>query len=562
MTRLPLPKLFTLLPHYRANDLWADLTAGVTVGALALPLSMAFAIASGTPPLNGVWTAVIAGVSYGLLGGSRVLVAGPASAFIPLLFAIVSQFGPSALLAATWFAGLILLLLGLFRLGNLVRLIPNSVITGFINGIAVIIILTQVKDFLGLALAVPPSGLVGKLRALYDALPTLQPASAALGFGSLALLLGWTRLERRIPKLKRLPAPLVTLVAGTAIVWWGELPVATIGSRFGAITSSLPAFTLPVVDWTQFTQLLPAALAIAVLGATESLVTARFADEKIDDLHNPNQELFAQGVANLLTPMVGGLPATGAMGPTATNIRCGAQTPISGLVHALTVLFLIVLFAPAATHVPLPTLATIVMVTAYNMGSWRRMHWRLLRRYPPNYRSTLLITFLLTVLFEVTIAVEVGLLLTSFSFIHRMTRLSAIHPIDLTHHRAAQALRDSTADGSVEAYRFSGPLFFGVVPKFDALLRRKTWPQWVLLDLHQMIAIDDAGIELLERLDRQIKRHGGSLRLVGLQAQPKRALARSGFLAELGAHAEYPTLSEALYALRNEQEAKTAAPIQ
>ncbi|WP_438438104.1 SulP family inorganic anion transporter [Hydrogenophilus thermoluteolus] len=199
--------------------MWADLTAGVTVGALALPLSMAFAIASGTPPLNGVWTAVIAGVSYGLLGGSRVLVAGPASAFIPLLFAIVSQFGPSALLAATWFAGLILLLLGLFRLGNLVRLIPNSVITGFINGIAVIIILTQVKDFLGLALAVPPSGLVGKLRAVYDALPTLQPASAALGFGSLALLLGWTRLERRIPKLRRLPAPLVTLVAGTAIVW-------------------------------------------------------------------------------------------------------------------------------------------------------------------------------------------------------------------------------------------------------------------------------------------------------------------------------------------------------
>ncbi|MDR1462495.1 MAG: sodium-independent anion transporter, partial [Azoarcus sp.] len=463
------PKLLDTLPGYSRGAFVQDLSAGITVGVLALPLAMAFAIASNMTPEAGIWTAIVAGLLVSLLGGSKVQIGGPTGAFIPIIYGIVANLGVADLLIATMMSGVMLFALGAFKLGNMIRFIPRAVVTGFTSGIAVVIFLSQIKDFLGLPTESLPGEFFAKIKAIYAALPDLHWPTLAVSIASLAVLITWNRQAMRVRWMRRLPGPLAVLIIFTTVNALFGLPTDTIGSRFeGGIPQKLPDFGLPALTLETLRELITPALAIAILGAIESLLSARVADSQIDDRHDPNQELMAQGIANVVAPLFGGFAATGAIARTATNIKSGGTTPVAGIIHSIVLLAIVLVLAPLASNIPLATLSAIVVVVALNMGNWHALSPRELARYSNNYRGILLGTFLVTIVFGLTLAIELGMVLASLFFIYRIAALTRIEPVALPEEESG-----ADANGGVPrilAWKLYGSLFFGAANKLETQL--------------------------------------------------------------------------------------------
>ncbi|MEW6466588.1 MAG: sulfate permease [Pseudomonadota bacterium] len=541
------PALVDSLRGYSRERFTRDLAAGLTVGVVALPLAMAFAIASGLKPEAGLFTAIIAGFLISALGGSPVQVGGPAGAFIVIVYGIIERYGLGNLIIATALSGVLLFLMGVLRLGTLVRFIPIAVVIGFTNGIAVLIALSQVKDLLGLRVQKMPADFFGMLQALHDALPSFNPTALAVAAASLAIIVVWQFFMPKLGsgiqfagKLTPIPGSIVALVAATAATSVFGLDVETIGSRFGGIPSGLPAFAWPDFSWASAKHLLMPTLTLAMLGAIESLLCARVADGMTDTRHDPNQELMAQGVANFVTPFFGGMPATGTIARTVTNIKSGASSPVAGMVHALTLLAVLLVAAPLASKIPLATLAAILLFVAWNMGEWREfVH---LRKYRMPYRVTLLLVFLLTVVFDLTVAVEVGLIAACLTFIYRISSLSRSEPVTP---EAFPALEGRQAE--VQAWRLYGALFFGAVELLSRL-ERNLPARTLVLDLKNLIYMDSSGEDALEGLVRTAHKRGVRLILCGLAHQPLEMAQRSGLQQRVGAENLFPTLAEGVRA--------------
>ncbi|OAK66824.1 sodium-independent anion transporter [Variovorax paradoxus] len=537
------PRLMDALADYNRARFFKDLGAGATVGIVALPLAMAFAIASGLKPEAGIWTAIIAGFLISLLGGSAVQIGGPAGAFIVIVYGIVERYGVANLLISTACAGVLLFMAGLFGLGRLVRFVPLSIVVGFTNGIAVLILLSQLKDLLGLTVAKMPADVFSQLHAMALQIGTFNPYAFALGVACVAGLLLWPRLLRAESKIgaavlrvggrvartravqvgARLPGPIVALVTLTLVSWGFELPVETIGTRFGGIPEGVPAFALPDFSWETVKQLVTPTLTIALLGAIESLLCARVSDQiSGQPRHDPNQELMAQGIANVVTPFFGGMPATGTIARTVTNIRSGGTSPIAGMVHALTLLLVVLLAAPLARHVPLAVLAGILVFVGLNMGEWREFTPTQLRHFSRHYRLLMLGTFFLTVVFDLTVAVQVGIVLACALFIRRMSGLFSVELV--------------TLQPPVLTYRIYGALFFGAAAKLDEAVNaaeRAPRGMTVVLDATHLIYLDATGVDALRQLHRAVLARGGLLRIESLQPQPREVIERSGFAEEL-----------------------------
>jgi SulP family sulfate permease len=499
------PRLIDALRDYNRQRFMRDMGAGLTVGVVALPLAMAFAIASGLKPEAGLFTAIIAGILISVLGGSRVQIGGPAGAFIVIVYGIVERYGLANLIIATAMSGVMLFAMGVFKLGSLIRFIPVAVVIGFTNGIAVLIALSQIKDFLGLSIPTMPADFFSMLSSLHKALPTLSWSATALALACLAVIVAWQAV---IPRLSQkhewaarcamAPGSVVALVLATASVALFNLPVETIGSRFGGIPSALPALVWPEFSWASARYLLLPAATLALLGAIESLLCARVADGMIDDRHDPNQELMAQGIANFVTPFFGGMPATGTIARTVTNVKSGASSPVAGIVHAVTLLLIVLLAAPLAQDIPLAAMAAILMFVAWNMGEWREfLH---LRQFRMPYRITLLAVFFLTVVFDLTVAVEVGLVAACITFIYRISSLSRVEPISLADHPTLSA-PSATHPVWFAGFRLYGALFFGAVKLIEDL-RENLPPQVLLLDMKNVIYVDSSGADTLNDLAR------------------------------------------------------------
>ena len=540
------PRLFAHFPGYSRHDFRCDVTSGITVGIVALPLAMAFGIASGVRPEQGIITAIVAGFLISALGGSRVQIGGPAGAFVALLYGIAEKYGVANLLIATMMAGVLLFAMGAFKLGNLVRFIPISIIIGFTAGIAVIIAVSQVKDVMGLTMPKVSSNFFSQLSAIGTSLNTVNWLAFVIGAASLLIIVVWPVSYR--PQTSRwkeitakLPSTIVVLILSSLVVWFFKLPVETIGSKFGALPGGLPMPAIPHFDWETARNLVAPTIAIALLCAIESLLCARVADSLIQDRHDPNQELMAQGIANFVTPFFGGIVATGTIARTVTNVRSGARSPVAGIVHSATLFLIILLAAPLAGQIPLASLAAILLWVAYSMGDWRE--FTKLRQFSMFYRATLLSTFFLTVVFDIVVAVEVGLVLSSLFFIYRISSLTTVEEIQLA--ETQKSGRD------VVAYRLFGSLFFGSVTKLEYLLDPgRKLPDVLILELHQVINVDTTGLDALENLHLLSKKNGGRLILAGVNEQPLSLMRRSGYVTLLGAENIVGSLDEALQLAR------------
>jgi SulP family sulfate permease len=530
------PKLVDSLKGYTREQLGTDIASGITVGVVALPLAMAFAIASGLKPEAGLFTAIIAGFLISALGGSRVQIGGPAGAFIVIVYGILERYGLANLIIATAASGVLLFIMGLLKLGTLIRFIPVAVVIGFTNGIAVLIMLSQAKDFLGLKVNNMPADFFGMLRTLHEALPSFQATSFALALGSLILIVMWQRLvtNRANPNtqsglqglLKIIPGSIVALVFATWLTQATNLPVETIGSKFGGIPSELPSLVWPEFSLASLQHLSMPILTLTLLGAIESLLCARIADGLIGDRHNPNQELMAQGVANFVTPFFGGMPATGTIARTVTNVKSGGRTPVAGMVHALTLLLVVWVAAPLANHIPLATLAAILMFVAWNMGEWHA--FTDLKQFRLPYRITLLAVFLLTVMVDLTVAVEFGLFAACVTFIYRISNLSRIEALT-----SKDTPKLAQQEGQISAYRLYGALFFGAVKLVEAI-EDKLPEKTLVLDLKNLIYIDSSGADALMALARICHKKQVRLIVCGLSHQPLDIARRTGFLELVG----------------------------
>jgi len=534
------PRLLDSLQGYDRQRLTQDVGAGLTVGVVALPLAMAFAIASGLKPEAGLFTAIIAGFLISALGGSRVQIGGPAGAFIVIVYGIVERYGLANLILATAMSGVLLFLMGLFRLGSLIRFIPVSVVIGFTNGIAVLIMMSQIKDLLGLKITTMPADFFGMLHTLWQNLHSANLAALLLALASLSLLVGWLRMSRRLADtpyqaVSMVPGSIIALVFATLVTWLLSLPVDTIGTKFGGIPSSMPAFQWPEFSWDSARFLLMPTLTLTLLGAIESLLCARIADGMTGDRHNPNQELMAQGVANFVTPFFGGMPATGTIARTVTNIQSGGSTPISGMVHALTLLAVVLVAAPLADHIPLAALAAILMFVAWNMGEWHE--FLLLRQYRLPYRLTLLAVFFLTVVFDLTVAVEVGLIAACLTFIYRISSLSRCESVAHQDHPALVG-----HENEIQAWRIYGALFFGAVQLIEDI-EDKIGARILVVDLKNVIYIDSSGADALLNLIDTCRKKEVHLIVCGLQHQPLDIAQRSGLMEHLNGQLEADLLS-------------------
>ncbi len=527
--RLYVPKLVTVLRQgYHARDLRRDLLAGLTVAIVALPLSMALAIASGASPAVGLHTAIVAGLLIYALGGSRVQIGGPTAAFIPVVFNVIDRFGYDGLVIATLMAAAMLVLAGLLRLGTLMKYMPQPVITGFTAGIAVSIFTSQIKDALGLDIDKLPAEFFARWEAYFAHIGSLAPAAAGVAFATLALLVA---LRRWRPNW---PAFLIAVIVASLAVLAFNIPVDTIATRFGGIPTTLPTFHLPQFEVARLAELLPASFTIAFLAGVESLLSAVVADGMIGGRHRSNGELVAQGVANAASAMVGGLPATGAIVRTATNVRAGGRTPVAGMAHAMFILLFVLFLAPLANYVPLPAMAALLLMVAWNMSEIERI--RHLLHAPRGDLAVFVVTFLLTVMFDLTVAVEVGVVLAAFLFMHRMSEVVALesdHALieEDAEESAADLASDQRVDlpAGVEAYRVSGPLFFAVANRLDDVLRAVGAPPRVfILRMRLVPMIDASGIDAIRNLVERCRRHDTRLIVSGLQRQPREALARMG----------------------------------
>jgi SulP family sulfate permease len=541
MKRRGLPKLFEALPDYNARTFAADVVAGLTVGLVALPLAMAFAISSGVPPQAGLYTAIVAGFLISALGGSKTQIGGPTGAFVVIVFGIVAQHGVNGLLVCTVLAGFMLLFLGLTGLGAAVRFIPRPVVVGFTNGIAVLIASTQVKDFFGLQIDKVPGDFPGRVGALVTHAYTLSLTTTLLAAAALVVVILFRKF---IPKV---PGAIVALVLGTAVVAMTGLPVETIGTRFGGIPSGLPAFTVPEFQFDMIPVLLSPAVTVALLGAMESLMSAVVADRMSGDKHYPNVELVAQGIANIVSPFLGGIPATGAIARTATNIRSGAKTPVAGMVHALTLLAVLLFAAPLAYHIPLAVLSAILMVVAYNMGEWReipkllKMSWSTIAVWSA--------TFALTVFADLTIAVQVGMILAALLFIRKVAKTTTVARVtkEYLEDGRLHILQDKHIPDYVTVVRIHGPFLFGAAEKLAAITdHMEDLPPVVILRLRNMTAIDATGLLALEDLADNLHAAGRALILCGARPQPAKLMRQAEFERHVGAANVCPHIDAAL----------------
>ena len=528
------PRLVDSLKGYRLELFWKDLGAGVTVGLVALPLAIAFAIASGVKPEAGLISAIIGGFIISAFGGSKVQIGGPAGAFVVVIYTILEHYGLANLIIATCLAGVLLFLMGLFKVGNLIKFIPIAIIYGFTSGIGLLICLSQIKEGLGLSIEKMPADFFSQIITISHALTSTSFKSFALCIFTIAFLVVWPRLMAFISRktlatwVTLIPSIVVILVAATMFIKFSGMEVATIGSRFGGIPNSLPKFQLPDFNWESAKLLFAPTITIALLGAIESLLCARVADTMSDDRHNPNQELMAQGIANFLTPLFGGLAVTGTIARTATNARAGAQTPVAGIIHALTVLLAALVAAPWAEFIPMPTLAGILLFIGWNMIEWSE--FKKLPQFNRTYQSIFLGTFLLTVIFDLTVAVEVGLVLSCIFFIYRISSITKIESVELP---------TTTAHASdIEAYRVYGSLFFGSIHHieklFDPTNTSRVAPKIMVLDLYQVITIDTSGLDALRQLHRNLAKKASTLIVCNANSQTLSLMTRSGFLDEIG----------------------------
>jgi SulP family sulfate permease len=549
------PRLFSELRHYNMQKFSADAMAGLIVGIVALPLAIAFGIASGVSPSQGILTAIIGGFVVSALGGSRVQIGGPTGAFIVIIYGIINNpaLGYSGLVVATLMAGVFLILLGAFRLGTIIKFIPYPIVVGFTSGIAVTIFTTQVPDFLGLSIPGKlPGDFIGKWGACLSHIATIDWPTAAVGILSVVIIALMPRLSRKVPG--SLVAIIVMTLAVCALNPWlegrGLAPIATIHDRFGDIKATLPTLTVPELSWDSFRSLLPTAMVIAVLGAIESLLSATVADGVCGDHHNSNQELMGQGVANLLTPLFGGIPCTGAIARTMTNINNGGRTPVAGIVHAFVLLLIFLLLMPLAGYIPMSCLAGVLVVVAYNMSGWRT--FAQLLKNPKSDIAVLLITFFLTVIFDLTVAIEVGLLIACLLFMRRMAETTQVKviadEIDPADETDAEVHEEHLIiPEGVEVYEINGPYFFGIANRFeDMMAQMNNHPKVRIIRMRRVPFVDSTGLHNLQNLCELSHREGTHIVLSGVQPKVHEVLVHNGFERLLGRDHICPNINVAL----------------
>jgi SulP family sulfate permease len=540
------PKLVDSLRGYTRRDLGADLIAGLTVGLVALPLAMAFAISSGVKPEAGIYTAIIAGFLVSALGGSRCQIAGPTGAFVVIVAGIVTKFGVPGLLMCTLMAGFILLVMGVTGLGAAVRYIPRSVTIGFTNGIAVLIASTQIKDFLGLSLDHVPSDFLERLTALWAHLDTINLTATGLAVASLVGIVLWPRVTKRVP------GSIVALLAATVACVVLGLNAETIGSKFGGIPTGLPHFWIPRFRADLIVPLLPSAVTVAMLAAIESLLSAVVADNMSGDRHKPNMELVAQGAANVIVPLVGGIPATGAIARTATNIRSGARSPVAGMVHALTLLAILLIAAPLARFIPLAALAAVLFVVAYNMGEWREIPTIL--RSSNADRVVWVATFALTVFADLTVAVEVGMVLAAILYIYQVTETTSVERVTHDYIKDGQShiLQGKPIPPYVTIVRIHGPFLFGASKKLEeATADLSGFNAIIVLRVRNMTAIDGTGLHAITSLAKRLRASGRTLVVCGARRQPAKLIASSELVHLIGKENIQPHIQAALERVRD-----------
>ena len=538
------PKLLDSFKGYNSALFSKDVMAGIAVGIVALPLAMAFAIASGLTPEAGIFTAIIAGGLISILGGSRVQIGGPAGAFIVIVYGIVDHYGIANLLLATAMSGVFLLLMGIFRLGNLIRFIPVAVIIGFTNGIAVLIALSQIKEFFGLQITKMPAEFFQAVEALYRAADTVNPTTLTISIASLAILISWRALQKKLAYLRLIPGTVIAMVVATVFTSLLNLPVDTIGSRFGGIPSGLPSFEWIPISWSTAQFVIAPAITLALLGAIESLLCARVADGLIRDRHDSNQELMAQGLANVVTPFFGGMPATGTIARTVTNVQSGATTPVSGIVHSITLLVIILFGAPLAVNIPLASLAAILIFVAWNMGEWKK--FLDLKQFRLPYRITMLSVFFLTIILNLTVAIQVGLLLAFITFVYRISSLSRYEPANTNDFPDLLQYQ-----GKIAAFRIYGAIFFGAVKMLESI-ENELPSNTLLLDLKNVIYIDVSGMDAILELEQVCKAKGITLIICGLAHQPYEMAIRGGLLERLPTDCIYSDLQHGITTAVNE----------
>jgi SulP family sulfate permease len=536
-----LPKSVLAFRAYTTQMLFHDILAGVTVGLVALPLAMAFGIASNVTPQAGIYTAVVAGFLISALGGSRTQVGGPTGAFVVIVAGIVTRFGLSGLAMVTVMAGFLLLLMGLTGLGAAVSFIPRTVVIGFTNGIAVLIASTQIKDFFGLRTGAVPSDFLPRMRLLISHVSSVNPAALGLGLGALAIILLFPRITRRVP------GSIVALLVCTGVSILFHLPVETIGTKFGGIPRGLPPFAWPDFHSEHILPLIPSAFTVALLAALESMLSAVVADGMTGDRHNPNVELVAQGVANLVSPLFGGIPATGAIARTATNIRSGARSPVAGMVHALTLLGILLVAAPLASYIPLATLAGVLFVVSYNMGEWKEIGG--IFQSDLASISVWLVTFALTVFADLTVAVAVGMSLAALLYIYRIADTTTVAPVtdDYIRDGLQHILQGRILPPYVTLLRIHGPFLFGTTEKLvEATANLQSFAPVVILRLRNMTAIDTTGIHAIETFAKRLHETGRTMLLCGAMVQPSKLLNGARFLDRVGRENIMPNIQAAL----------------
>ncbi|MCP5462451.1 MAG: STAS domain-containing protein [bacterium] len=529
------PKLFDTLKDYSWTLFKGDFIAGVIVGIVALPLCIAFAIASGVSPDKGLVTAIIAGFIISVLGGSRVQIGGPTGAFVVIVYNIVQEYGTEGLLIATFLGGIILCILGFARLGSAIKFIPYPVVIGFTSGIAVIIFSSQIKDFLGLNMGEVPAEFFEKWRLFFLNFPTMNPFALGIALSTIFIILFTKRISRK------LPGSFIAIVFTTLVVYWFDIPVETIGTRFGAIPDKIPLPKLPSLDIYSLHSLLRAAFTIALLAGIESLLSAVVADGMIGGKHRSNMELVAQGVANIVSPLFGGIPATGAIARTATNVHSGGRTPVAGIVHVVTLLLIMILFGKWASLIPLSCLAGILVIVAYRMGEWHS--FGMILKAPRNDAIVLIMTFVLTIVFDLTVAIEIGIVLAALLFIHRLSLCTSINEIkgvyldeeDRDEPDDPDALNKKVIPIGVEVYEINGPFFFGVASTFmETMSNVENNPKVRILRMRHVSSIDATALHVLRQVVLQSKKSNIVIILSGIKQYLVDKLEKSGIVELVG----------------------------
>lgn len=538
------PKIFTLIKEKKITkeQVMKDVMAGIIVAIIALPLSIALGISSGVSPEKGLITAIVAGFIISFLGGSRVQIGGPTGAFVVIVYTIVQMYGINGLIIATLMAGIMLVIMGVLKLGDLIKYVPHTITVGFTSGIAITLLSTQIKDFLGLNIENVPAEFIPKWQSYFSNMGTLNIAALLVGIGCILIMVYWPRVNKTIP------GSVIALIISTLAVQLFNLPVETIGSRYAEISSSIPGPSIPMFEIETIKILFKPAMTIAILAAIESLLSAVVADGMIDDSHDSNMELIAQGIGNIGSALFGGIPATGAIARTAANVKNGGRSPISGMVHAITLLLIMLLFMPLAKMIPMTTLAAVLIVVSYNMGEWST--FKTLLKAPKSDIVILLLTFVFTIVFDLVVAIEIGMILAMFLWIRRLaetTDIKKVQGIKSKRNKDGEVIQID--NNKILIYEVNGPFFFGVVQDFIKMISKiETAAEVLLLDMRHTQALDASAISALERLHNHCKKHNIKLIISNIQQQPKKALTKMEFVKSLGEGAVFNTREEGLKA--------------